>query len=48
MQKRNFYRAGWLRFDDNADMGAVMSELSDTKAGVHLPVFKHILIMLVD
>ncbi|KAF9019282.1 hypothetical protein BDZ89DRAFT_1103455 [Hymenopellis radicata] len=31
MSKRNYYRAGWLRFDENADMGAVMSELSDTK-----------------
>lgn len=31
MQKRNFYRAGWLRFDEDADIGAVMSELSDIK-----------------
>ncbi|KAI0939663.1 hypothetical protein AcV5_001002 [Taiwanofungus camphoratus] len=31
LQKRNYYRAGWLRFRDNADMSTVMAELSDKK-----------------
>jgi hypothetical protein len=31
LQKRNYYRAGWLRFRDDADMTAVMSELSEKK-----------------
>ncbi|KAF5372018.1 hypothetical protein D9615_008095 [Tricholomella constricta] len=31
LQKRNYYRAGWLRFRDDADMPAVLSELSDKK-----------------
>ncbi|KAJ7367833.1 hypothetical protein DFH08DRAFT_829518 [Mycena albidolilacea] len=31
LQKRNYYRAGWLRFRDDADMGAVVAELSETK-----------------
>ncbi|KAH9951831.1 hypothetical protein B0H21DRAFT_193892 [Amylocystis lapponica] len=31
LQKRNYYRAGWLKFKDEADMPAVMSELSDKK-----------------
>jgi hypothetical protein len=31
LQKRNYYRAGWLRFRDDADMLAVMSELSEKK-----------------
>ncbi|TFK43085.1 hypothetical protein BDQ12DRAFT_674366 [Crucibulum laeve] len=31
LQKRNFYRAGWLRFRDDADMTTVMSELSEKK-----------------
>ncbi|KAJ7179566.1 hypothetical protein C8R46DRAFT_1345892 [Mycena filopes] len=31
LQKRNYYRAGWLRFRDDADMGAVLSELSEKK-----------------
>ncbi|PPQ68654.1 hypothetical protein CVT24_005385 [Panaeolus cyanescens] len=31
LQKRNFYRAAWLRFKDDADMGHVMTELSEKK-----------------
>ncbi|GLB33267.1 putative protein with domain of unknown function (DUF3546) [Lyophyllum shimeji] len=31
LQKRNYYRAGWLRFREDADMSVVMSELSDKK-----------------
>ncbi|KAG6838257.1 hypothetical protein C0991_000699, partial [Blastosporella zonata] len=31
MQKRNYYRAGWLQFRDDADMPIVLSELSDKK-----------------
>jgi SERRATE/Ars2, N-terminal domain len=31
LQKRNYYRAGWLRFRDDADMSAVMAELSEKK-----------------
>ncbi|THH01872.1 hypothetical protein EW026_g889 [Hermanssonia centrifuga] len=31
LQKRNYYRAGWLRFHDEADMSTVMAELSDKK-----------------
>jgi len=31
LQKRNYYRAGWVRFHDDADMTAVMSELSEKK-----------------
>ncbi|KZT12870.1 uncharacterized protein LAESUDRAFT_689788 [Laetiporus sulphureus 93-53] len=31
LQKRNYYRAGWLKFTDDADMSTVMAELSDKK-----------------
>ncbi|KAI0035628.1 hypothetical protein K488DRAFT_42774 [Vararia minispora EC-137] len=31
LQKRNFYRAGWLRFRDDVDMTAVMKELNEKK-----------------
>ncbi|OBZ77035.1 Pre-rRNA-processing protein ESF2 [Grifola frondosa] len=31
LQKRNYYRAGWLRFREDADMSTVMAELSDKK-----------------
>jgi len=31
LQKRNYYRAGWLRFRDDADMVAVLAELSEKK-----------------
>jgi len=31
LQKRNFYRAGWLRFTDDADMRLIMAELSEKK-----------------
>lgn len=33
LQKRNYYRAGWLRFRDDADMAAVITELSEKKVG---------------
>ena len=38
LQKRNFYRAGWLRFRDDADMSLVMTELSEKKV-CHCSVF---------
>jgi hypothetical protein len=31
LQKRNYYRAGWMRFTDDADMNLVMNELSEKK-----------------
>ncbi|KAJ3797573.1 hypothetical protein GGU11DRAFT_784341 [Lentinula aff. detonsa] len=31
LQKRNYYRAGWLRFTEDADMTMVMSELQDRR-----------------
>ena len=31
LQKRNYYRTGWLRFHEDADMPAVMAELSEKK-----------------
>jgi hypothetical protein len=31
LQKRNYYRAGWIKFTDDADMPAVMTQLSETK-----------------
>lgn len=31
LQKRNFYRAGWLRFTDDADMPHIMAELAEKK-----------------
>ena len=31
LQKRNYYRTGWLRFREDADMTAVMAELSEKK-----------------
>lgn len=31
LQKRNYYRAGWLRFRDDVDMTAVLNELSEKK-----------------
>ncbi|KAJ7590732.1 hypothetical protein C8J56DRAFT_933757 [Mycena floridula] len=31
LQKRNYYRAGWVRFQDDADMEAVMEQLSEKK-----------------
>ena len=34
LQKRNYYRAGWIRFCDDADMTAVMNELTDKKVTV--------------
>jgi hypothetical protein len=31
LQKRNYYRAGWLRFRDDTDMSATIGELSERK-----------------
>lgn len=31
LQKRNYYRAGWIKFDDDADMSTVMTQLTDKK-----------------
>ncbi|KAI0773972.1 hypothetical protein C8Q74DRAFT_1368496 [Fomes fomentarius] len=31
LQKRNYYRAGWIKFSDDADMPSVMAELSEKK-----------------
>lgn len=31
LQKRNYYRAGWIKFKEDADMPAVMTELSEKK-----------------
>ncbi|EKM59421.1 uncharacterized protein PHACADRAFT_249892 [Phanerochaete carnosa HHB-10118-sp] len=31
MQKRNYYRAGWIKFTDDADMPSVLAELSEKK-----------------
>ena len=31
LQKRNYYRAGWIKFNDDADMPAVMAELTEKK-----------------
>ncbi|KAI5825500.1 hypothetical protein K523DRAFT_365639 [Schizophyllum commune Tattone D] len=31
LQKRNFYRAGWIRFTEDADMSTIMNELIDKK-----------------
>ncbi|ETW84534.1 hypothetical protein HETIRDRAFT_35037 [Heterobasidion irregulare TC 32-1] len=31
LQKRNYYRAGWLKFRDDADMPAAMSDLNEKK-----------------
>lgn len=31
MQKRNYYRAGWIRFSDGTEVDKVMSSLSDKK-----------------
>jgi hypothetical protein len=41
LQKRNFYRAGWIKFHDDVDMAIVMADLTDRKVrayaghGVH-------------
>ncbi|KAH9850035.1 hypothetical protein C2E23DRAFT_837171 [Lenzites betulinus] len=31
LQKRNYYRAGWIKFTDEADMPTIMAELSEKK-----------------
>jgi hypothetical protein len=37
LQKRNYYRAGWIRFCDDADMTGVMTELTDKKVKISVP-----------
>lgn len=36
MQKRNYYRAGWIKFTDDADMTAVIDRLGEVKVRVTL------------
>ncbi|KAI0771991.1 hypothetical protein BD413DRAFT_604124 [Trametes elegans] len=31
LQKRNYYRAGWIKFSEDADMSTIMAELSEKK-----------------
>lgn len=31
LQKRNYYRAGWIKFREDADMPVVMTELAEKK-----------------
>lgn len=31
LQKRNYYRAGWIKFKDDADMPSVLAELTEKK-----------------
>lgn len=45
LQKRNYYRAGWLRFQDDADMAAVIAELSEKKVYFQILAFVHTLII---
>lgn len=40
LQKRNYYRTGWLRFREDADMTAVMAELSEKKVTLLSYVFE--------
>ena len=44
LQKRNYYRAGWIKFKDDADMPAVMAELTEKKVRnlFRRPVRKHV------
>lgn len=39
LQKRNFYRAGWLRFTDEADMAPIMADLAEKKVWVSVSLF---------
>jgi hypothetical protein len=39
LQKRNFYRAGWLRFREEADMTSVMAELNEKKVRKYHCIF---------
>lgn len=43
LQKRNYYRAGWLMFKDDADMDMVMAELSEKKVCLYLPTTNYVL-----
>lgn len=36
LQKRNYYRAGWIRFCDDVDMTVVMNELTDKKVAIYI------------
>jgi hypothetical protein len=33
LQKRNYYRAGWIKFEEDTDMPTVMTELAEKKVG---------------
>lgn len=33
MQKRNYYRCGWIRFSEDADVGDVLAKLGEAKVG---------------
>ena len=44
LQKRNYYRAGWLRFQDDADMATVIAELSEKKVLLRNALFLRALI----
>lgn len=41
LQKRNFYRAGWLRFTDDADMPQIMADLAEKKVRCGCSLFVH-------
>ena len=45
MQKRNYYRAGWIRFENDADMEKVLAELSERKVRL---ITVHPLVRLAD
>lgn len=42
LQKRNYYRAGWIRFQDDADMAFVLTELSEKKVDFIIFPFRQI------
>ena len=49
LQKRNYYRAGWLKFRDDADMPAAMSDLNEKKVNwCYDRLLCYALILLVD
>jgi len=43
LQKRNYYRAGWIRFRDEADMTVAMNELTDKKVAIYNPLLRFLL-----
>lgn len=44
LQKRNYYRAGWIKFKEDVDMPAVMAELAEKKVRklFHRPVQRYV------